>query len=39
MPAPMEPTQQAPMAADNGAIVSQQPVSFFFVISYIGPPN
>lgn len=35
MPAPMEPTQQAPMAADNGAIVSQQPVSFFFMISYI----
>ncbi|KAK7430111.1 hypothetical protein QQZ08_003296 [Neonectria magnoliae] len=25
MPAPMEPTQQAPMAADNGEIVSQQP--------------
>lgn len=35
MPAPMEPTQQAPMAADNGAIVSQQPVSFFFMISCI----
>lgn len=27
MPAPMEPTQQAPMTSDNGDIVTQQPVS------------